>query len=447
MRENTLNMTQGNPTRLLISFSIPMLIGNLFQQAYNLVDSVIVGKYVGADAFGAIGATSSVSFLFFALCNGISSGGGIIASQYYGAAEKDKVKKAMANAAYISIIISLLVGTIAYITSGAVLRLLRTPDELMQDALIYMHMQCIGVPLIAVYNYASAMLRALGDSKGPLYFLIFACALNIGLDLLFVRGLNLSVFGAGLATIIAQFIAGFGCLIYAFKTNTYFRMERKNLRMDKTMIWKTVSLGVPLSIQYSLIAISCMGLQVVVNSFGPIAVAAFTATSRIEQILHQPYNSLGTALSTYSGQNKGAKLNDRILLGFRKSLVMMGVFSIIMLPIMQFFGENIVRMFVEETEVIQMGAKALRITSWFYFTLGLIYITRGVLNGVGDAIFALINGIVEVVCRMILPVILTMIPLIGVWGIWYASGIIWAISALFCMLRYFWWKKSLTKIA
>lgn len=443
MKENTMNMTVGNPTKLLVSFSIPMLIGNLFQQVYNLVDSIVVGKYVGSNALAAIGATSSVSFLFFALCNGISSGGGIVTSQYFGAKEKDNVKKAMANVAYIALFMSLLVGTVAYLSSEAVLQLLRTPDDIMKDARTYMHMQCLSVPLIAVYNYASAMLRALGDSKGPLYFLVFSCVLNAGLDLFFVRGLNLSVFGAALATIIAQVIAGVGCLMYAFKKNTYFHIEKKNMRLEKKMIWKTISLGVPLSIQYSLIAISCMGLQAVVNSFGPTAVAAFTATGRIEQLLHQPYSSFGTALSTYSGQNKGANQNDRILLGLKKGMMLMAVFSIIMLPVMQLFGENIVRMFVDKPEVIVMGAKALKITSWFYITLGVIYMIRGVLNGVGDALFALINGIVEVICRMILPVILTMIPLIGIWGIWYATGFIWAISAFFCVLRYFWWKRSI----
>lgn len=442
MKKNIMNMTEGNPVKLLIVFSLPMLLGNLFQQVYNLVDSIIVGRYVGANALAAIGATSSVGFLFFALSNGVGNGGGIITSQLFGAGEDERVKNAMANTAYLMLIMAAGISVLSYVLSGPVLRLLQTPAEIYDDALLYMHMTCIGVPLIAVYNYASSMLRALGDSKGPLYFLIFSCILNIGLDILFVRGLNLSVFGAALATIIAQLIAGLGCLTYALKMNPYFRMTKENLHWNNDMIWRSVRLGVPLSIQFSLIAISCMGLQVVVNGFGPVAIAAFTAVGRVEQVVHQPYQSLGAALSTYSGQNMGAKKHDRIIDGFRKSLLLMVLFTIIIFPIMQFCGKQIMSIFVEDMDVIEMGAKAMQITSYFYVTLGVIYISRGVLNGLGDAVFALINGLVEVITRITIPVFLTAIPTIGIWGVWWATGLVWAIAAATCIIRYFSWKKK-----
>lgn len=442
MKDNTMNMTEGNPVKLLLVFSLPMLIGNLFQQVYNLVDSVVVGRYVGANALAAIGVTSSVGFLFFALSNGIGSGGGIITSQLFGAGEYNKVKNAMANAAYLMLVMASLVGVMAYVLAGPVLQLLQTPDEIYADALLYMHMTCIGVPLIAVYNYASSMLRALGDSKGPLYFLIFSSIINVILDVWFVRGLNLSVFGAALATIIAQVIAGVGCMIYAYKVNSFFHMSRENLQPNRELLWRSIKLGVPLSVQFSLIAISCMGLQVVVNGFGAVAVAAFTAVGRIEQIVHQPYGSLGSALSTYCGQNMGAGKKDRILTGFRKSLLLMVGFTLVLLPVMQIFGEAIMRVFVEDADVIAMGATAIRITSLFYITLGVIYITRGVLNGLGDALFALINGGVEVAFRITVPIFMVAIPVIGVWGIWWATGIVWAVSAFFCIWRYFAWKKK-----
>lgn len=442
MKSKTLNMTEGNPVQLLIVFAIPMLIGNIFQQMYNLVDSVIVGKIVGADALAAIGATGSVTFLFFAMCNGIGSGGGIITAKYFGAGNAEKVKKAIVNAGYILLFGSFLVGAIAYMSSEAVLRFMKTPEEIMQDALIYMKMQCIGLPLVAIYNHVSAMLRALGDSKTPLYFLIFACLLNVGLDIWFVYGLGMGVFGAALATIIAQLIAGVGCMLYAIKVNSYFRMEKRHFKLEMDLVWESCRLGLPLSLQFSLVAISCMALQGVVNSFGTAVVAAFTASGRVEQLLHQPYGTLSAALSTYSGQNLGAKNLERIKLGFRKSLIMMGIFSIIMLPIMQFGGEQIIKLFVDDPEVIYIGAVSLKITSWFYVFLGVINMARGILNGVGDAMFAFINGIVEVVVRIVLPVALTMIPLIGVWGIWWATGLSWLISAIFCVLRYFSWKKK-----
>lgn len=432
---NIMDMTEGNPTKLLLLFSIPLLIGNLFQQVYNLVDSIVVGRYVGADALAAVGVTSSVTFLFFALCNGIGNGGGIITSQYFGARQDDKVKNAIANSAYLTLAMALIVGILSFILAVPILRLLRTPTEIMADAVLYIRMQCAGIPLVAVYNYSAAMLRALGDSKGPLYFLVVACMLNVYLDLLFVKTFGLGVFGVALATIIAQFIAGLGCLIYAYLKNAYFHMKKNDLKPNREMIIKGISLGLPLSFQFALIAVSSMGLQAVVNSFGAAAVAAFTATNRIEQLLHQPYGSLSVALATYTGQNLGAKRKDRIELGFIKSMVIMAVFSLFMLPVMQLFGGKIVAVFVEDAEIIKLGAVALKITSPFYLALGTINVCRGVLNGLGDGMFALQNGIVEVICRILLPVILTL-TVLDIWGIWVASGLVWLISAFFCVLRY-----------
>lgn len=442
MKSKTMNMTEGSPVRLLIIFAIPMLIGNIFQQMYNMVDSAIVGKFVGAEALAAVGATGSVSFLFFALCNGIGSGGGILTAQYFGAGKEESVKKAIVNSAYILLLGSLLMGVISFVFAKQLLHMMATPEELMESSLVYMRMQCIGLPLVAIYNHASSMLRALGDSKTPLYFLVFSCILNTGLDLWFVCGFEMGVFGAALATIIAQLIAGVGCLAYAIKYNPYFKMKKEHFNLEKNMIWSTVRLGVPLSLQFSLIAVSCMALQRVVNGFGPAVMAAFTATSRVEQLIHQPYGTLSTALSTYSGQNLGAKKMDRIRDGFKKSILMMSAFSLFMLPIMQFGGEWIIKIFVDDPEVVYYGALSMRITSCFYIFLGLIYMTRGVLNGVGDAMFALINGVVEVIGRITIPIFLTMIPFIGVWGIWWATALTWLISAVFCVWRYISWRKK-----
>lgn len=214
-----IHMTQGNPTRLLLSFAIPMLIGNLFQQAYSLADSVIVGQFLGSNALAAVGSTGSVTFLFFSICNGIGSGAGIVTSQYFGAGLFDRTKRAIANAAYIMFIASAVMGVAAFLAAPSLLKLMDAPPELLADATTYMRVSCIGVPLVAVYNYSSSMLRALGDSRTPLYFLIFSCFLNLGLDVLFVRFFHMGVFGAALATIIAQVISGVGCPFFALKYN------------------------------------------------------------------------------------------------------------------------------------------------------------------------------------------------------------------------------------
>ena len=212
--------------QLLLVFAIPMLIGNVFQQLYNLVDSVIVGKFVGADALAAVGATGSVSFLFFALCNGLGSGGGIITAQQFGAGNKENVKKAIINSAYILVIGSILMGALAFTISEWVLTAMATPQEILWDSITYMRIQCIGLPLVAIYNHSSSMLRALGDSRTPLYFLIFSCILNVGLDLWFVVGFGMGVFGAAFATLLAQLVSGVGCLLYALRYNEYFKFSK-----------------------------------------------------------------------------------------------------------------------------------------------------------------------------------------------------------------------------
>ncbi len=435
-------MTEGNPVSLIIMFSIPMLIGNLFQQLYNLVDSVIVGQLVGADALAAIGATNSVTFLFFALCNGIGNGGGIITSQFFGKGSPSEVKSCIANTAYIMLVFPLVVGVTAFFLSEPLLNLLDTPPEIMADSVAYMRIMCVSIIFVSLYNFASSMLRALGDSRTPLYFLIFSCFLNAGLDILFVYGFNMSVVGAGVATAISQFVSGITCLIYAIKKNEYFRMTREDMAFNRNITMRVIKLGVPLSLQFAMIAISCMALQKVVNSFGKVTVAAFTATSRIEQIIHQPYQTLGAALSTFTGQNYGARKLDRVESGFRKGMLIMACFSILMLPVMQLFGDNIIRIFVDEPEVIEMGARAIRITSLFYVMLGIIYVVRGVLNGLGDSFFALLNGIVEVIGRFIAPVMLTGVATIGLWGIWWSVGIVWSLAGLTAFMRYMSYKKK-----
>lgn len=441
-KDSTLNMTEGNTVGLLLAFAFPMLIGNVFQQFYNLIDSVIVGKLVGADALAAIGATNSITFLFFALCNGIGNGGGIITSQNYGRGDIAGVKKCITNTFYLMVAFPIIVGLLGFIIVGNLLTMLDTPADIIADSITYARIMCIGVVFVSLYNFISSMLRALGDSKTPLYFLIFSCILNTVLDYFFVKFLGLSIMGAGIATLIAQFVSGFVCILYALKKNPYFKFEREDLSLDWGIIWKTVRLGVPLSLQFSLIAISCMALQKVVNSFGAVAVAAFTATSRIEQLVHQPYQTLGASLSTYTGQNYGASKHKRVIEGYRKSMLMMALFSILMLPIMQFFGREIISLFVSDEPVIAMGAQAIRISSWCYIFLGTIYTVRGVLNGIGDAFFSLINGVVEVVGRFTIPVALISIPFIGVWGIWGSVGIVWFLAGFTAWLRYVYMKKK-----
>jgi len=439
--KNVTDMTVGNPTRHILKFTLPLLIGNLFQQLYNMVDSIVVGRYVSPHALAAVGACGSLNFLFFSLSSGLAVGIGVIASQYFGANDEKQLKKTIANSIYVLSSSALLVTLIGFIFAGPILRLLQTPQEYIADSISYFRVTCLGIIGVAFYNGIAALLRAVGDSKTPLYFLILSSIINVSLDLVFVICFGLGVVGVALATIIAQAISAIVSIIYAYNKVSYFKLKIKDLRPDLSMIRDSFRLGAPVAIQNSMIAVSCISLQAVVNTFGPDIASAYTITGRIEQLVQQPYGSLGMALTSYSGQNIGAKKQERVVQGFRKATLIVLVFSMIMLPLFFFFGRYICGIFIKEEEaaaevILSLGARALRITSPFYFALGMIYVPRAVLNGCGDTGFAMINGLTEVVCRILFSNILTRIPILGYWGIWITTGLTWGFTAIVCVVRY-----------
>ncbi len=446
---NMTDMTTGSPARHILTFALPLLLGNLFQQLYNMVDSVVVGNYVGKNALAAVGTCGSMSFLFFSLSSGLAIGIGIIVSQFYGAKNEQQVRNTIANSIYVLVTAALAVSVLGILLCPALLRLLQTPEHIMEDATLYLRTTCAGIIAIALYNGVAAVLRALGDSRTPLYFLILSSVVNVILDLAFVIYCDMGVFGVALATIISQAVSAVTCLLYAYHKVPYFRLTREELRPHKAIILKSFRLGIPMALQSSMIAISCMVLQGVVNSFGDTVMAAFTITSRVEQIIQQPFNSLGTAMTTYAGQNMGAGKPDRVRKGLRQATLMILAFCLLMVPIFFLLGPQIVRIFVKEQDVIEMGYRALRITSLFYFGLGMIYVPRGLLNGCGDTAFSMINGITEVACRIGYSQILLRIPILGYWSVWITTGLTWITVATVCMIRYLsgkWRQKGLVQV-
>lgn len=430
------SMTEGSPARLILMFTLPMLVGNLFQQFYNMVDSIVVGRFVGANALAAVGATGSINFLFFSLSFGISAGVGVVVSQAFGAEKPDMVERAIANGLYLLAIVSVIVSILGVMLARPILALLNTPQAILDDAVIYMQVSCAGILAIAAYNGVAAILRALGDSKTPLYFMLVSCFINIVLDLVFVLQFNWSVFGVAFATVIAQLVAAIGSFIYACHTISFFRVRKEYRAFRKDIAGKCFQLGLPIALQNSMIAVSCVFLQRVVNGFGESVVAANTALGRIEQIVQQPYGSLGAAITTYTGQNIGAGKVDRVKQGYRVGFISVVIISLVMLIPGQFFGEQIVGIFVQDAEVIAIGAKGLAITSLFYFFLGMIYVARSVLNGAGDAVYAMINGLMEVAGRVGFAIPLTAIPFIGMWGVFLTTGLTWALTGIVSMHRY-----------
>jgi putative MATE family efflux protein len=430
------DMTKGTPWKLLLQFAVPLFIGNIFQQLYNMVDSIIVGNFVGPNALGAIGTTNSLNFLFFSLVAGLSVGIGIIVAQFFGSNNEEKVKDTIGNAIWIVLISSVIMACIGFFIAKPVLVLLRTDKVILGDATAYLKVTSIGICCTGLYNGVSSILRALGDSKTPLIFLIFASLVNVVLDLWFVLGLGWGVVGAGVATAFSQFLSAVTCIFYAYKSNTYFRLKKKNLKLNSYIVEKSLRLGIPVALQNSLIAFSLIVLQAIVNGYGAIFTTAFTVISRIETLVQQPFMSLGAAVSTYTGQNLGAGKTDRVVKGFNSSNVMNVIFSAVVLVLFWTFTSPIVSIFGKDAEVLRIASDGLRITSCFYVFLGLIYTTRNVLNGAGDAMFSLFTGIVECIGRVGFAYPLTLIPFLGSYGVFVATGITWMLNGLFSLIRY-----------
>jgi len=442
------DMTVGNPTKHILTFALPVFLGNMLQQLYNIIDTMVVGNFVGSNALAATGTCGSINFLFFSLSSGLSVGIGIIVSQYFGAKDEEGVRSTISNSFYVLLVASLFATILGLFVARPILTIMDTPAEIIDDAVLYLRTTCCGIVFIAFYNGVSNTLRALGDSRTPLYFLLLSSFLNIVLDLTFVLYLGWGVFGVGFATVIAQAISACVSLLYAFLKVPYFKLSKETLKPNPHIILHSFKLGVPMALQSGMIAISMMVLQGVVNGFGAVVMSAYTISAKVDLIISQFYGALSQSLVTYSGQNLGAKQIDRVKGGYSRGMIMVTVYNLICVPIIYIFSRQIVDLFVTEEAVIEVGMQAIHITSIMYFFLGLIYIPRGILNGCGDASFSLINGITEVVCRIVFANLLTSIAAIGVWGIWWAAGLTWLTVAVVCSARFWfgkWQKMSMVK--
>lgn len=430
------DMTVGSESGNIIRFTLPLLAGNLLQQTYNIVDTIIVGKFLGSDSLAAVGATGSLTFLFYTLCNGLSVGSGIIIAQLFGAGMMKKMRSSIFNSAAVTAAFGILISVISIFLASPVLRAMKVPDELIGTSTIYMQIACGGTIAVAAYNWINAVMRGLGDSKTPLMFLMVSTVLNVGMDLLFVVGFKMGVAGAAWATVMAQGLAALSCIIYCFRKNPDIHLTKEDMRFDRRDMLRCISTGVPIAAQSGLIAVSMAALQRVTNGFGEDVMASYTVSMRIEQFVQQPFASLNAAVSTFTGQNIGAGREDRARKGLAVSLKIETIFAFIMLALFMLTANLIVGCFVDKPEVISMGGTALRITAVMYWALGMIHVTRGFLNGAGDTVYALINGATEVVCRITFSIILTRISFIGFWGIWITTALTWMVTGLVSLMRY-----------
>ena len=429
-------MTSGSETGHIVRFALPLLLGNLLQQTYNIADTIIVGQYLGDDALAAVGATGSITYLFYTLCIGLSIGAGVIISQLFGANDIKRMKSAVFNSALVTLIFGAVISIIGVIAAGPVLALLNVPENLITDSSAYMRIACGGTVAVAAYNWINSVMRAIGDSKTPLIFLGVATVINVLLDLFFVMVLQTGVEGAALATVLAQGFSALSCIIYSFRRNEAISLSRKDMLPDRKMMKKCITTGVPIAAQNGLVSVSMVALQSVTNGFGETVMAAYTVSMRIEQFVQQPFSSLNAAVSTFAGQNIGAGNEKRSVKGLASGVKISVVFAVIMLAVFAIFGKLIVSCFVSGEEVIDIGSKALLMTALFYIPLGMIHTIRGFLNGAGDTGYAIVNGAAEVICRIGFSLILTSIPAIGYWGIWITTSLTWLATALVSVIRY-----------
>lgn len=429
-------MTEGSPAGLILRFTFPMMIGNIFQQFYNMVDAVVIGRFVGGSELGGIGCTGSIHYLIFSLGYGVSIGIGVLIAILLGNGEKKRLTRAIYNGFYAIFGVSLLITILGVFGAETILKWMDTPAEVFPHALIYLRVTMLGSAVSMLYSAVSSVMRAFGDAKTPLLILAVSCVVNVVLDLVFVLQLHMSVLGVALATVVAQGLSAVLGFICASRTLPLFRCTRDALRPDRALLSKCIRLGLPIAGQNVLIALSCIALQTVVNGFGEAVVTANIAVSKIEQLVQQPYGSLSGALSAYTGQNIGANRQDRVRQGFRVSVMAMVAFSIAVTAVMQFFARPLLGIFVTDSAVIDIGVTALRITSCFYVFLGLIYVVRGTLNGAGDTAYSAINGVVELACRAGMAKPLTTIPQVGVWGCFLCSGLTWMTTGLLSLARY-----------
>ena len=433
----TKDMTTGNPVKLIVYFSIPLLIGNIFQQFYSMVDTIIVGRFLGTSSLAALGATGAMMFLIIGFATGLTSGFSVIAAQFFGANDAEGVKRSVATSITLSIISTIVITIISVLLVEPLLNSMNTPADIMQDAKSYITIIFAGTFATVFYNMISSILRALGDSRTPLYFLIVSSILNIVLDLLFIVNFSMGVSGAAYATVISQGVSGLLCLIYAIKKYDILKIEKRHFKMDKSFILKHFKIGLPMAFQFSITAIGVMVLQSSINSFGSVVVAAHTAASKVEQLVMQPSITFGITMATYSAQNLGAGKIQRIKDGVKKCSIVSLIVSIVCGLVVVFFGDSFTRLFIKgaSSDVIRYSQQYLNTVAIFFPILGLLFIYRSSLQGIGDAFVPMMAGAAELVARVIVS--LTLPLLIGYTAICLASPLAWIAATIPLALAYF----------
>ena len=399
------DMTSGSPIKHIIGFAVPVFLGSIFQQFYNIVDTMIVGRFVGVNALAAVGSTSSIMFCVQGIATGLTTGFGVLISQAFGAKNEKGLRHNVSMSTYLTVIISILVTTILLIVNKPLLHTMNTPEEIFGGASTYLRIIFAGFCATMGYNLFAAILRAIGDSKTPLYFLILSSVLNIILDLVFVITFRMGVAGVAYATVVSQVVSAVLCFLYMKrKYPQVMRAEADEKRFSMGSAGKLMGMGVPMALQFSITALGTMIVQSTLNLLGETAIAAYAAAQKLQGIVGQPYVALGSAMATYSGQNAGAGDFKRIRDGFKKCMLLLVITVAITFVLARTLGGAATMLFVDqaETEVIRLSEQYFSIATWFYLPLASIFIFRNALQGIGFGVDAMIGGVFELAARALL---------------------------------------------
>lgn len=432
------DMTQGRPLKLILSFSVPMLIGNIFQQVYNFVDSMVVGKFIGAGSLAAVGATSTTLAIMVCLMMGLTNGAGIIISQCFGANRFKALRSTVTGLIYIVTVLSLVTSLLGIVFARPILTFLKTPESIMGEAIAYIRVIFAFTIGMAMYNTSGAILRSLGDSKTPLFALILSSLLNVGLDLLFVVVFKAGVVGAAAATVISQIASALFCICFIVRHRRELNLENLSFRTDTHIIGLIFRTGLPAALESCLISLGTMSVQRLVNSFGAMTMAAYTASTRIDSIAIAPIISIGTSLSVFTGQNMGAGNIDRIRKGLKQTLGALVCICIALAAVIVSLRSQLLGLFLdpnEAAEAIQIGSRYLTIVCVAYIVAAVMRSFLNVLRGAGDVNTSAVSGMLELAGRIVFAYIL--VRPFGSTGIWIATPLAWAMGAAVPVIRYF----------
>ncbi len=444
----TKDLTTGSPMKLLIRFATPMILGILLQQFYGLVDTMIVGQYLGKEPLAGVGSTGSLNFIVLGFCMGICNGFAVIVAQYFGAKDEVNLRKAVANSIWLAIILGCIVTALTCIFCKPILHLMNTPESIYDYASTYIFIIFAGIPCIILYNLSAAIIRALGDSRSPIIFLAIAAVLNIGLDILFIGGLGMNVEGAAYATVLAQGISGACCVVFIRKRFDILKMKKGEMRLDMKMMMVLVDIGIPMGLQYSITGIGSVILQYSVNGLGDVSVAAMTTALKVHILLSCPLDGLGQSMAPYTGQNVGAKKLDRVGQGLRDALIISAAICVVLMIVVLLLGEHAATLFLDKDKladeapvIIKLSRQYLITVTAFDFLVAIVNTVRFTIQGMGFSNFAMIAGLMEMIARSLAGLVL--IPLLGFTGACFSSPLAWIFADAFLIPAYYWCKKKL----